>query len=359
MDQPRLERKIQLLFILGLILVEICFEEKEASREERKEKEIVLVFVGDNLLAGRMENYYLRQFGEDFPYQKVSPILQEADLAFGNLENPLTNSNQLTPAKSLESIKAGKNFVFKSSPNQSTRILKKAGFDILSLANNHLMDYQAEGLFETIEALKEAGIDFVGAGNNIKTATTPKIFEVEGVKIAFFAASMIKYPYFCAGKNRAGIFCFEENMLYHLIEEYKAKVDFIVISLHWGKEGEYFPQQFQRQLAWKIIEAGADIIIGHHPHRLQGLEVYQGKIIAYSLGNFMFCGKSKNLESAILRIRIHSKKIVKIELLPLFIADCQPQPTNNKKVINKILKINQPLGTNFQLQDSVLVLVTP
>jgi poly-gamma-glutamate synthesis protein (capsule biosynthesis protein) len=326
--------------------------------EKEKSEKIILVFTGDNLLAGRMQGY-IKKYGPDYPYEKVKDILQKADLAFGNLENPLTNYTKSTPAKSPTSIKAKKNFIFKSEPKQSAKIIKEAGFDILSLANNHMMDYCAQGLEDTILALKKEKIEFVGAGENFDKAVLPEIIDIKGIRVGFFASSLIRYSHFCATKDNPGINCFNEVFLIKAIESLKNKVGLIVVSLHWGKEGNYFPEEYQKKIARKLIEAGTDIIIGHHPHRIQGIEIYQGKVIAYSLGNFMFCGKSKNLESAILKIEVEEKKISDIKILPILIPDCQPNPTQNEKVIKKILEINQPFKTEFELKDSWLILTNP
>jgi len=136
----------------------------------------VLLFTGDNLPAARMARE-IDAHGVDYPYQHVAELLNSGDLCFGNLECPITSHDRKTPGKSWESIKAGRNFIFKADPAYSAALLKAAGFDVLSLANNHAMDYCAAGLEDTLCELDGAGLVAVGAGLERQTAAAPAICE--------------------------------------------------------------------------------------------------------------------------------------------------------------------------------------
>lgn len=152
---------------------------------------VVLMFTGDNLLGGRMEEAILRN-GEQYSYAKVSKVFREADFLFGNLECPITTYPHATPGKSAESVEQKRDFVFKASPRHAARILKDAGFDVLSPANNHAMDYQAQGLTQTIEKLQRLGIVSVGAGRSLQEASSARIVSRQ-------------YGPLRCGKSRAGL----------------------------------------------------------------------------------------------------------------------------------------------------------
>lgn len=313
------------------------------------EGKITLIFTGDNLISPRIISQ-IEKYGENYPYEKVAQYLQ-GDVVFGNLEAPITNHSETTRGKSRASIKAGKNFVFKIPPRYS-QIFKNAGFNVFSLANNHTMDFGEKGLEETLQELEKIGINYVGAGRNKEEASKPLILEYEDCKIGFLAYSMIVPVTFAATNSSAGINAHPRNFTRRMQEEIsqlKSEVDIVIISFHWGIEGHYYPTAYQKEIAHKAIEAGADIIVGHHPHRIQGVEIYKGGVIAYSLGNFLFAGKSPRIESFILKIEIFKKKITTVELLPIWVINGRPEPSTDYSLIQKIKEVNKPF-TSFQYE---------
>jgi poly-gamma-glutamate capsule biosynthesis protein CapA/YwtB (metallophosphatase superfamily) len=309
--------------------------------------EVTLCFTGDNLLGARMPRM-IEQLGDAWPYGAVVGVLNAADLAFGNLECPITDSAVRTPGKSWESIQQGHNFIFKAPPESSGRILREAGFDVVSLANNHIMDYCGAGLMDTLAELDEVGIVGVGAGGDLEQAFSSRVLSSNGLRIGFLARSVIVPPASKAGASAAGLAWqgskYEET-LGAAIRELRARADIVIVSFHWGIEGQRRHAAYQQQLARRCIDDGALLVIGHHPHCLQGIEFYNGGLIAYSLGNFLFTGKSPLIESAILRVSAGRGGIRQVELLPCWVRGGRPEPAPaDEQLLKRIQEILEPTG---------------
>ncbi|MFB9326009.1 CapA family protein [Paenibacillus aurantiacus] len=251
-----------------------------AGGPEPSGETVRLSFVGDILLAANVQALMAKN-GYDYPYAKSLSYLQGPDLMAGNLENPITKRG--TPAQD-------KQFVFKGTP-ESLPALKEAGFDVVSLANNHTLDQGVEGLLDTIGYLDEAGLPNTGGGSDDQEAYEPVILEAKGVKVAYVGLSrVLPVGSWKAAPDRAGVAeaYGEAKQGIEAIKAAKAKADLVVVMVHWGIEKDDKPQEYQKQLGRRFIDAGADLVIGSHPHVLQGFETYKGKWIAYSLGNYIF-----------------------------------------------------------------------
>lgn len=237
-----------------------------------------LAFVGDILLGGNVEKMMMKH-GYDYPYAHVSGYLQSVDIAAGNLENPVTSRG--TPQE--------KQFVFRASPD-AVPALAESGFDLLSLANNHSLDYGPEGLKDTAALLDRHGLRYVGAGADAEEAFRPVIVEKNGIKVAYLGFSrVIPDTSWHAGKNRPGLAgTYDVRKPAEAIAKAAEEADLVVVLVHWGVERMSLPEKYQQQLGRQYIDAGADLVVGSHPHVLQGFETYKGKWIAYSLGNFIF-----------------------------------------------------------------------
>ena len=247
--------------------------------EEPLDETVTIAFVGDILLASSVENL-MRREGFDYPYAKALPYLQEPDLTIGNLENPITTRG--TPAED-------KQYVFKGSPDLLPS-LREAGVDFVALANNHTLDQGVEGLLDTIDHLNEAGIRHAGAGHNDEEAFTPAVFDIKGMSIAVFSLSrVVPHVSWKADKNHPGVAeTYDPRRAVEAIERARESNDLIIVYAHWGEELKTEPRDIEKKLARAYIDAGADIVVGSHPHVLQGFEYYEGGWIAYSLGNFIF-----------------------------------------------------------------------
>jgi hypothetical protein len=234
---------------------------------------ITITAVGDISFEGRHKDNANIDLLSD-----VTPLLTSGDICVANLECPLTTLEQGVPGKC--TLRGGPGWA---------HMLKETGIQVVSLANNHLMDHGTQGLQDTLNALDNAGIFHVGAGSNLAEAAAPIFMEVKNKTIGFLARSSVQVSSQSnAAENTPGIAFFEMQEALDAIKACRKKADIIILMLHWGIENYDYPTQLQRKTARILLESGADIILGHHPHVLQGFEFISGRLVAYSLGNFLF-----------------------------------------------------------------------
>lgn len=241
-----------------------------------------LLFAGDVYLSDHVLEAYDAAGGIDGVLsQGYQAEIQAADFFMTNEEFPF--STRGTPAPD-------KQFTFRVHPER-VKLMQEMGIDLVTLANNHALDYGRDAMLDTIDTLDHAGIRHVGAGKNLAEARKPAIVELNGRTFAFIGATRV-YPEadWAAGTDSAGMFSAYDGGV-ALAEEVKAakqQADYVIAYVHWGIEREEMPNEVQKSIAHRLVDAGADLVIGAHPHVLQGLEYYQGVPIAYSLGNFVF-----------------------------------------------------------------------
>jgi len=246
---------------------------------------IVLYFVGDISLDNKVQNI-LERVGYENYLNNARILFRDGDIIFGNLESPLTNSKKrqmMHYSKILEKTNRGKAIYLKAKPD-TVRYLKYVGFNVLSIANNHILDFCEKGLHDTQKILEDNNILYVGVGNNIREAVKPLIILRENKRIGILAYS---YTYE-ATRWSAGCAPLWKKLILEKVRETRKNVDLLIVSLHFGEEFADKPSMKQRKFCHDIIKCGADIIIGHHSHVTQPIEEYMGKIIAYGLGNFLF-----------------------------------------------------------------------
>ena len=251
------------------------------SLKERKDSRVVFFAVGDVMLDRGVEYMVNKKAEGDFkfPFFEIEKDLKEADLLFGNLEGPVSNKGR----------RVGSIYSFRMNPEVISG-LEYAGFDILSLANNHMFDYERVALEDTMNILDQAGIEYVGAGVDEEEAFSLKIKELNNTRIGFLAYTDLGSESWRA-QERTGMAWVEEDDLGRIKEDVrkaKMKVDVLFVSFHSGNEYSLEPDDFQKKLSRSCIDAGADMVLGHHPHVIQPLEHYENGWIAYSLGNFVF-----------------------------------------------------------------------
>jgi poly-gamma-glutamate synthesis protein (capsule biosynthesis protein) len=302
--------------------------------------EIVINAVGDIMLAGRWAPV-LKKKGYGFPFGGLTAELAVGDINLANLESPIAKSGSEFTTKK---------FRFRAEP-EVARAVRSAGFNLVTLANNHSMDFGEEALAETLKHLSAVGIAWIGAGENLEEASKMALYTFKGKKIAFLGYSLTQPIEFFAGKNRPGTVPGYEKLVVAGVTSARKQADYVIVSFHWGKEASGTVQAYQRSAAHKAIEAGADVIIGHHPHVLQGVELYKSGIIFYSLGNFTFASKSTTSDvSAIIRLRLDDKRRT-AEILPLDVlysrVGFQPQLLKGEKGEAEIEKINE-LSKSFK-----------
>lgn len=291
--------------------------------------------VGDILLTREVARRSALSGSAIYPFLETAHYLEEADITFGNLETTVFDGEE-TGYKSMR---------FRSDIKMLDG-LRFAGFDLLSLANNHIFNFGEEGILMTIENLDHAELGHCGAGKNLLTARKPWIRDVRGTKIAWLCyndTDVVPNNSF-ATLDRAGTVEMTLENMQKDIDGLRGSVDFILVSMHSGSEYSSRPNKRQIRFARAAIDAGADIVIGHHPHVLQPVEYYKKGIILYSLGNFVFDqeGVTTN-ESVIADLLIDPlDRSIALNLIPVKIVNfSQPRlildDRQGKKVVDKVL----------------------
>jgi len=279
-----------------------------------------LVAVGDISLA-RGVNVDLYTGKSESPLRYVAPIISRAAFACGNLESPLTKRALAEAPKG----DRGGTIHLKGNPDFAF-LLTEAGFDAVSVANNHIMDYGPAGLDDTLRYLDREEIKHAGAGADLAQALTPADVDLDGYKIRFLAFSGVPPASYDAAAGKPGVAPLDEATMLSAVAAAGAQANLVVVSLHWGDESMAYPSSEQVRLAHKLVDAGADVIVGHHPHVIQGVESYNGAVIAYSLGNFLFDSRFPERHySTLLTVEVsRSKGILGFRLIPIYIEGTEP-----------------------------------
>lgn len=315
---------------------------------------IRITAVGDIMLDGSARPE-LAKFGYDYAFDDTRDLLKRSHVVFGNLEGPLTRRGE---------AEKDKQFVFRSPPAKVASALKQAGFDVVSLANNHSLDYGAIGLKDTINALAAAGIRHVGAGKNSRDARAPTFVVVGDHTIAFLAYSLTFPENFWARRQRPGTAFGHEKHIVADVAAAREVADIVLVSFHWGREGITELRDYQTRLGRAAIDAGAQAVLGHHPHILQGVEHYRQGVILYSLGNFTFGSYSQRARhSVIAHLYFNGSQLSQVRLLPVnvFNSDVifRPRPLRGEdanKVVRELQQLASELGTEIRNDDGVAVL---
>lgn len=301
---------------------------------------ISLAFVGDVML-GRWIGEQIDRYGDDYALGPVSPLLRRATIAHGNLESPLTTA----PYQ-----RRGYNLVARPARIAS---LVGAGFDVVALANNHVTDHGAEGVLETIRTLDESGIGHVGAGATMADARRAWVAEIGSLRVAYLAydSTWGSAP---ATEGSPGS-VHPDNQVVDDIAQAREVADLVVVSIHWGQEYHDLPNKQQQNYARALAGAGADIVVGHHPHVVQPLSWIQAPgrdrltLVAYSLGNFIFDQEfsAKTSESALLWCEVSARGTSSARLIPLHIRHGQVRPVDTRageQVLLRLLPRDQAQG---------------
>jgi poly-gamma-glutamate synthesis protein (capsule biosynthesis protein) len=296
--------------------------------------ELVIQAAGDVMLGGRWEQQ-MSQDGYFHPFQRIAPELKKGDITLVNLEAPLTSRGQEF---------TDKKYRFRVKPS-AVAALKKAGITTVTLANNHSMDYGVVGLQDTLQQLDKAGIGHVGAGENLAAARKAIFCDIRGTRVALLGYSLTLPLEFWAGEKRAGTAPLMEKMVKNDIVTARKQAAIVIVTVHWGEEGKTQLREYQPRLARMMIDAGADAVIGHHPHILQGVEIYKRGIVFYSLGNFAFAHKSRIADRTLLvRLRFDGDKRT-AELLPVNIlhkeVGFQATPLSGKRADELIARVKR------------------
>ena len=282
--------------------------------------------------------------------QCISPeilrITNESDLFYINHE--YTISDRGTPL-------AGKYYTFRAKPERMN-LLKEMGTDIVSLANNHVYDYGEEALLDTVDLLDEAGIPYVGGGRNIAEAKQPVYFVINGMKIGFVGASngeKIRYTPQATEESAGILRAYDTTEYNQVISEASKECDYLIAYIHWGTEDSNYLNSDQQRWGREFLDSGADIVIGGHPHVLQGIEYVDGKPIIYSLGDFWFNHETKY--TGVLKLNIQYEGLKEMSFVPCLQTNFTTQYLERSEEQEELYDFLEELSPNIQIDSQGII----
>ena len=339
--------------------------------EEQRKDGIRFVAAGDVFLSGKVAykdgtSQEVISYKPEAVFQDVAPIFRNTDVVFCNLESALADRG--TPPRDRIGC-------FMSRP-ENVKLLKEAKIDVVSFANNHSMDFGPEAMFQTLSLLDQHGIAHAGAGANITEARKPAFVKKKGTTFAFLAyATNINTPgWFSARPKRAGLAYIRLHPYFappHVtkedlrameldIKEAKEKADFVIVSCHWGvsQGGTYSVAPHQSAIGQTAISAGAELVLGHHQHAYQGVELYQGKMICHGLGNFIFDTLDAPFfpETVLFHCTFQKGGIGEAWLQPIIQDDhahphpLPPEDENSRRILSQLKELSSELGTKIKIE---------
>ncbi len=338
----------------GPSIAAVATEAAGAAASASRSATLTVAAVGDMIFDRRVKSL-VQSSGGTAPLAEVASHLASADIAVGNLESPLSSRG---------TEKTEKDVRFRGDP-RGVEGLAASGFDFLSLANNHVLDWGPVALADTVSLLESKGIGHAGAGSNRTAAWTPAVVERGDASVAFLSFSHILPPGFVATARSAGLAQGRNNMdaVVAAIREAKAKNDYVLVSFHWGVEYADDCNGDQVRDAHRAIDAGADMVLSHHPHVIQAVELYKGKLIAYSLGDFVFDHYSRKTgEAFILDAELGPHGTGAIRVTPVYLdSNGKPEFVKGaaaRSILDRLKLISVKRGTTVTITGSTAV-VTP
>jgi len=275
-----------------------------------------LIVTGD-IILGRMVNFRMVQKNDfTLPFQKTADLLKTGDLTFANFESPLVSSCKPT----------GEGMIF-CGDTRGVEGLKFSGIDVVSLANNHIANYGSEGIKETEEVLRNNGIEFTGVKsgftNLVIKEVGPPSSTLGGLRRAEGGLKFGFLGYNTIGGKEKGVSFADPETITEEIRLARQKVDILIVMFHWGEEYTLIPSEKQKELAHLAIDLGTDLVLGNHPHWVQGVEIYKNKLIAYSHGNFIFdqAWSRETMEGVVGKYTFYDKDLIDLQFYPVLIED--------------------------------------
>lgn len=255
-------------------------DESSTENSDQEAGDALLAFAGDVMFSDAYLDAYNRSGIQALADSNMLSHMQNADLFIFNEEFPFSLQGEAMEDKQ---------FTFRADPKY-VKIFQDLGTDIVTVANNHSLDFGRDAFCDTLATLDQAGITRIGGGYNAAEASAPATRTINGQSFAIFAATRVSPSWdWYATDNQAGIFqTYDAAKLNASIKEASQTYDHVIVFVHWGIERNETPEDYQRSLAKGYIDAGADLVVGCHPHVLQGFEYYNGVPIIYSLGNYLF-----------------------------------------------------------------------
>jgi len=305
-------------------------------------RSVSIVCVGDVMLD-RTVWKRIQANGPGSIFAHVMDDLRAGDIIFANLECPLADSGPHNPHAC----------IFRA-PTRAVAVLQTVPFSIVSLANNHAYDAGRKGLETTMAVLEKAGIAYIGASRDGTSPPPPVFFDINGLKVGFLGYTALSFVY------RSDAKVTDIAALKRQIADAKREADLLLVSYHWGDEYHRTPNKRQRLIAHATIDAGADVVLGHHPHVLEGIEVYKHGLILYSMGNFVFDQRpGERMETAVFTIAYTEGRGLQVTARPMWIPlkTCAPQPPDGARqsaIIERLKKMSAELGTALHTNDGTV-----
>ncbi|MGR3208465.1 CapA family protein [Bacillus glycinifermentans] len=335
---------LPVIFCLMFVFTWIGSAKTPQQVAKQTDAKLTATFVGD-IMMGRNVEKVTKLHGSESVFKHVKPYFDVSDYITGNFENPATNKKDYKPAD--------KNIHLQTNL-ESVETLKKMNFNVLNFANNHAMDYGQNGLDDTLNKFTEENLGLVGAGKNLDDAKQHVSYQnVNGETIATLGFTDTYTKNFTAKKDRGGVLPLSPKIFIPMIAEASKKADLVIVHVHWGQEYDNEPNDRQKDLAKAIADAGADIIIGAHPHVLEPIEVYKDTVIFYSLGNFVFDqGWSRTRDSALVQYHLMNDGKGRFEVTPLNIREATPSPLGKSDFMKREAIFRQlTKGTNLEWKE--------
>ncbi|MFW5868930.1 MAG: CapA family protein [Armatimonadota bacterium] len=306
---------------------------------EPEPRSFTMVAVGDVMLDRGVWRL-IQANGFQSILKKVREDLRSADITFANLECPLATSGPHAPS----------DCIFRADP-RAVDVLLDGGVDVVTLANNHTLDAGVAGLMSTLDHLDRAGIAYCGAAREREAAWEPCLFEVNDVTLGFVGCTDLSFQHGSWAKVDDATTKFAER-----VRSAKEQCELLVVTLHWGNEYQSVPTERQRTVAHAAVEAGADLVIGHHPHTLQGIGSHHGSPILYSVGNFVFDQREgERMESAIFHLTWTEGEGWHIRAVPVWIPRSRmgpiyPDAARSAKIIERLAGLSANLGVPLSVE---------
>ncbi len=311
-----------------------------------------VVAMGDVMPGGSALRVY-RVFGHHraFGDTTIARLTLHADAAFCNLECPATSASCRFP---------GKTFTFRTD-REAIRELRRAGFDLVSLANNHILDFGVQGLLDTMATCSRYGLAYAGAGMTLDDAARPAIVHRHGIRYGLLAYSMTFPEEFWATPGSPGTAHGQWETVRRDVAHVRPRVDVVLVSFHWGGELTGMPKKYQIDFAHHAIACGADAVLGHHPHVVQPVEIYRSRPVFYSLGNFAFGSFSRSSTSGMAaEIFFTGSSPTKVVLYPLDVDNRRVQyrpsiadPPTARKLLECLRELCEPYGTRVEISGNI------
>lgn len=300
--------------IIGILLLIALYPLPSHSADAPS---VLLAAVGDVMLA-RTVPRVIAAHSPAWAWAEIAPLLALADLRFCNLECPVARGGTAIT----------KRYSFRADPVLASQVLRAGGFDIVSLANNHTYDYGRVALQETIDNMASLHIISPGAGAGRAAAIAPRMITCHGLKIAIVAYTWWVPEGYLPSDSGPSPAIGDEQTLADELKTAKRGADLLIVSMHWGREYSPTATAAQRRQAHLAIDAGADLILGTHPHVAEPVEIYHHRPICYSLGNGLFDRSGHYTANGLLvLVRLEKGKVTVVQQVPLKIVDSRPTPT--------------------------------